>query len=107
MPPQPAQVPHSPPRPPIPVAPPGAVPPNQPQPPAPEAVSTTNGPENIKAQQVDSPRASTSGAPPPLPSEEKLVVEEAIWLARDRLRRRVAGGSVPPAELAPIKANFS
>ncbi|KAL6848538.1 hypothetical protein ACP4OV_021832 [Aristida adscensionis] len=94
LPPQPAQVPSTPPRPPIPVAPPGAVPPGQPELPVPEAV-TTNGPQNTEAMQVEPPRASTSGAPLPLPPEETLI-EEAIRLTRGRLRRRMAGGSGPP-----------
>ncbi|CAD6252107.1 unnamed protein product [Miscanthus lutarioriparius] len=98
MPPQPAQaqVPPTPPRPPVPVAPPGAVPPAQPQPaPAPEAAAT-KGPQDTEAMQVDPPRPSVSGAPPPLPPVETLI-EEAIQLTRGRLRRRLAGGSgLPP-----------
>ncbi|CAD6341873.1 unnamed protein product [Miscanthus lutarioriparius] len=83
MPPQPAQaqVPPTPPRPPVPVAPPGAVPPAQPQPaPAPEAAAT-KGPQDTEAMQVDPPRPSVSGAPPPLPPVETLI-EEAIQLTR-------------------------
>ncbi|RCV05759.1 hypothetical protein SETIT_1G108900v2 [Setaria italica] len=97
MPPQPAQaqVPPAPPRAPVPVAPPGAVPPAQPQPPPAPGAATTNGPQNTEAMQVDPPRASTSAAPPSLPSEETLI-EEAIRLTRGRLRRRMAGGSGPP-----------
>ncbi|XP_034568587.1 uncharacterized protein [Setaria viridis] len=97
MPPQPAQaqVPPAPPRAPVPVAPPGAVPPAQPQPPPAPGAAATNGPQNTEAMQVDPPRASTSAAPPSLPSEETLI-EEAIRLTRGRLRRRMAGGSGPP-----------
>ncbi|CAN6226990.1 unnamed protein product [Urochloa humidicola] len=102
MPPQPAQaqvpppqVPPPPPRPPVPVAPPGAVPPAQPQPPPAPGAAATNGPQNTEAMQVDPPRTSTSGAPPSLPPEETLI-EEAIRLTRNRLRRRMAGGSGPP-----------
>ncbi|CAN6242814.1 unnamed protein product, partial [Urochloa humidicola] len=101
MPPQPAQaqvpppqVPPPPPRPPVPVAPPGAVP-AQPQPPPAPGAAATNGPQNTEAMQVDPTRTSTSGAPPSLPSEETLI-EEAIRLTRNRLRRRMAGGSGPP-----------
>ncbi|KAJ1277600.1 hypothetical protein BS78_04G016500 [Paspalum vaginatum] len=97
MPPQPAQaqVPPTPPRPPVPVAPPGAWPPGQPQPPPASEAGATNGPQDTEAMQVDPPRASMSGAPPPIPPVEKLI-EEAIRLNQGRLRRRMGGASGPP-----------